>query len=269
MVLTKVLKNTEGRITHYLKHCCYFQTWVQEGKLPRYATWLVLGSCLPLSVSVQLLSCILTATHQTSLSITISWSLLKLTSIELVMPSNHLVLCCPLLLPSIFPSIRVFSNEFFLSGGQSIGTSPSASVLPMNIQGWFPLGLTGLISLQSKELSTVLSQHHSSNASILHYSAFFMAQFSHPYMTIGKTITLTRQTFVSKVMSLLSNMLSRFVIAFLPRSKHLLISWLQVTICSDWSPRKQSLCDLHCFTIYLPWSDGTKCHDLHFLNVEF
>ena len=105
-------------------------------------------------------------------------------------------------------------NWLFISGGQSIGVSTSASVLPMNIQGWFPLGLTGLISLQSKGLSSLL-QHHCSKASILRHSAFFMVQLSHPYMTTGKTIALTRWTFVGKVTSLLFNTLSRFVIASL------------------------------------------------------
>ena len=114
----------------------------------------------------------------------------------------------------------------FTSGGQSIRVSASASVLPMNIEDWFPLGWTGWISLQAKGLSSLL-QHHSSKASILQHSAFFMVQLSHPYMTTGKTIALTTQTFVSKAMSLLFNMLSRFVIVFLPRNKHLLISWLQ------------------------------------------
>ena len=111
-------------------------------------------------------------------------------------------------------------NQFFASGGQSIGVSASASVLPMNIHNWFPLGWTGWISLQSKGLSRVFSnttvQHHSSKASVLQHSAFFIVQLSHLYMTTGKTIALTRQTFVGKVMSLLFNMLSRFVIAFLP-----------------------------------------------------
>ena len=117
-------------------------------------------------------------------------------------------------------------SQFFTSGGQSIGVSASASVLPMNIQDWFPLGWTGLISLHSNGLSSLL-QHHSSKTSILRHSAFFIVQLSHPYMTIGKTTALTRQTFVGKVMSLIFDMLSRLVIAFLPKSKHLLISWLQ------------------------------------------
>ena len=117
-------------------------------------------------------------------------------------------------------------SQFFTSGGQSIGVSASASVLPMNIQDLFPLGWTGWISLLCKGLKSLL-QHHSSKASILQHPAFFTVQFSHPYMTTGKTIALTRWTFVGKVMSLFFNMLSRLVTAFLPRSKCLLISWLQ------------------------------------------
>ena len=146
--------------------------------------------------------------------------------IEPVMPSNHLILCCPLLLlPSIFPSIRVFSmSQFFASGGQSIGVSASTSVLPMNIQNRFPLGLTNF----QGTLKSLL-QHHGLKASILQHSAFLMVQLSHSYMTTGTTTALTRWIFVSKVMSLLFNMLSRLVIAFLPRTKHLLISW-------QWSP---------------------------------
>ena len=111
-----------------------------------------------------------------------------------------------------------------------------------------------------------LLQHHSSKASILRRSAFFTVQLSHPYMTTGKTIALTRQTFVGKVISLLFNMLSRLVIAFLPRSKRLLISWLQSPSAVIFGAQKNKVS--HCFPIYLPWSDGTGCHDLCFLNVE-
>ena len=115
-----------------------------------------------------------------------------------------------------------------------------------------------------------LLQHHSSKASILQCSAFFIVQLSHLYMTTGKTIALTRWTFVGKVMSLLFNMLSRLVIAFLPRSKHLLISWLKSPSAVILEPPKIKVCHcLHCFPIYLPWSDRTRCHDLSFLNVEF
>ena len=200
---------------------------------------------------IQLLSCVWhfvtpwTAARQASLSITNSWSLLKLMSIESVMPSNHLILYHPLLLllsifrqtlyhlshqgsPQSFPASRFFlMRQLFRSGGQSI--EASASVLPMNSQDWFPLVLTSLISLQSKRLSRVFSN----TAFQKHQFAFFMAQLSHPYMTTEKTTALTRWTFVGKVMSLLFNMLSRLVIAFLPKNKHLLISWLQ-------SPRSKS-----------------------------
>ena len=162
----------------------------------------------------------------TCLSITNSWSLLKLMSIELVIPSNHHILCYPLLLlPSIFPSIRVFSSELVLpirwpkywSFSLSISPSKEYSGLISFRMNWFDL-----LAVQ-RTLKSLL-QHHSSKASILWHSAFFMVQLSHPYMTTGKTIALTRQIFVGKVMSLLFIMLSRLVRAFLPRSKRLLIS---------------------------------------------
>ena len=168
-----------------------------------------------------------TAAHQVSLSVTNSQSLLKLMSIELVMPSNHLILCCCslLLLPSIFPSISVFSNESVLHVRWPKYWSFSFTISPSN-------EYSGLISFRIDwlDLPVVqgtlksLLQHHSSKAPIFRCSAFFIVQFSHPYMTTGKAIALTRQTFVGKVMSLLFNMLSRFVIVILPRSKHLLIS---------------------------------------------
>ena len=178
---------------------------------------------------VQLFATPWTVAHQTSLSITNSQSLLKLMSIESVMPSNDLTLSCPLLLPpSIFPSIRVFSNESILCIKWPKYWSFSFSISPSNEH-------PGLISFRMDWLDLLavlgtlksLLQHHSSKASILRCSAFFRVQLSHPYMTTGKTIALTRWTFVGKVMSLLSNMLSTLVITFLPRSKHLLISWLQ------------------------------------------
>ena len=142
---------------------------------------------------------------------------------DAIQPSHPVSLFSFCLQP--FPASGSFlMNRLFSSGGRSIGASASASVLPVNIQGWFPLRLTGLISLLSKGLSSLL-QNHSLKASILWHSAFFMVQFSHLYMTTGKAIALTIWTFVSKVISPLSNML--FVIAFLPRNKCLLISWLQ------------------------------------------
>ena len=191
------------------------------------------------SQSVQLLSQVWLfappwiAGRQASLSITNSQSLLKFMSIKLVMPSNHLILCPPLLLPSIFSSIRVFSNESALCiRWPKHWSLASALVLPKN-WGILPL-LPGMISftinwfylLAVQETLKSLFQHHSSKASILQHSAFFRVQLSHPYMTTGKTIALTRWTFVRKVVSLIFNMLSRFVIAFLPWSKCLLISQL-------------------------------------------
>ena len=147
------------------------------------------------------------------------------------MPSNHLILCRPLLLmTSIFPSIRIFSNESALHIRWPIYWSFSFSISPSNEYSRlisFRMDWLDLLVVQGTLKS--LLQHHSSKASILWHSAFFTVQLSHPYMTTGKTITLTRQTFVAKVMSLLFNMLSRLVITFLPRSKRLLISWLQST----------------------------------------
>ena len=173
-----------------------------------------------------------TAACQASLSITNSQSLLKLMSIESVMPSNCLILCHPLLLlPSIFPSVRVFSSKSVLCfkwpkcWSFSFNISPSNEYLGLIS---FRIDWLDLLAIQGTLQS--LLQHHSSKASILHCSAFFMVQLSHTYATTGKTIALTRRTFVDKVMSLLFNKLSRFVIAFLPRSKHHLISFLDITV---------------------------------------
>ena len=175
--------------------------------------------CLGLSVIVQLPSCVWlfatpwTAARQASLSLTISWSLLKLMSIESVMPSNHLILCHPLLLlPSVFPSIRVFSNESAFSIKWLKFWSFSFSISPSFRIDWFDL-----LAVQ-RTLKSPL-QHHNSKVSVLWHSALFMVQRSHLNMIPGKTKALTRRTFVSKVMSLFFNTLSRFVIAFLPRTK--------------------------------------------------
>ena len=185
------------------------------------------------------------------------------------MPSSHLILCHPLLL---LPPILAGSfpmSQLFAWGGQSTGVSASASFLPKKSQDWSPLGWTAWMSLQSKGLLSLL-QHHSSKASVLQCPTFSTVQLSHPYMTTGKTIALTRWNFLGKVMSVLFNMLSRLVIAFLPRSKCLLISWLQSPSAVILEPKKSKVCHcFHCFPIYLPWSDGTGCHDLSFLNVEF
>ena len=153
----------------------------------------------------------------------------KLISIESVMPSNHLILCCPLLLlPSSFPSIRVFSNESALPIRWPKYGSFSFNISTSNEHpGLISLRIDWLDLLAVQGTLKSLLQHHSSNASVLRHSAFFIVQLSHPYTTTGKTIALARQTFVGEVMSLLLNMLSRLVVTFLPRSKRLLISWLQ------------------------------------------
>ena len=178
---------------------------------------------------VQLFVTSWTAASQASLSITNSQSLLKLMSIESVMPSNHLILCHPLLLlPPIPPSIRVFSNESTLRMRWPKYWSFSFNISPSNEHPGlisFRLDWLDLLAIQGTLKS--LLHHHSLKVSILWNSAFFTVQLSHPYVTTGKTIALTRQTFVGKIMSLLFNMLSKLVITFLPRSKCLLISWLQ------------------------------------------
>ena len=173
----------------------------------------------------------------------------------------------PLLLtPSIFPSIKVFSNESALHIRWPKYWSFSFSISPSN-------GYSGLISLQIDWFDpfavqgTLRSLLHSPKASILWHSTFFMVQLSHSYMTTGKTKALTRRTFVGKVMFLLFNTLSRFVIAFLPWSKSLLVSWLQSPCAVIFGAQENKVS--HCFPIYLPLSDGTKYHDLCFLNVEF
>ena len=202
------------------------------------------------------------AARQASLSITNSRSLLKLMPIELVMPSSHLILCHPLLLlPQVPPSIRVFSNESTLRMRWPKYWSFSFSLSPSNEH-------PGLISFRMYWLDLLvvqgtlksLLQHHSSKASIFWCSAFFTVQPSHPHVTNGKTIALTRRTFVGKVMSLIFNMLSRLVITFLPRSKRLLISWLQSpsAVILEPPPNKVWHC-FHCLPMYFPWIGSYEC----------
>ena len=207
---------------------------------------------------------------QAPLSFTVSLSLLKFMSIEMVMLCNYLTLCHPLiLLPSIFLSIRVFSSELVLHirwpKHQSFSISPCneySGLISFRIDWFYLIAVQGTLNS--------LLQHHSLKASILQHSAFFIVQLSHPYMTTEKTIALTIQTFIGKVMFLLLNMLSRFVIAFLPRSKHLLISWLQSPSTVILEPKKRKSVTASTFPLlYLTYSDGTRCHDLSFLNVEF
>ena len=181
-----------------------------------------------------------TAACQASLSITNSWSLLQHMFFESVKPSNHLILCRPLLLlPSIFPSARGFFHESVLHNRWPKYWSSSFNISPSN-------EYSGLISFRMDRLDLLavqgtfksLLQYHNSKASVLQCSAFFLVQLSHPYTTTGKTITLTRWTFVGKVMSLLLNMLSELVITLLPRSRHLLISWLQSPTTVILEPKK-------------------------------
>ena len=186
--------------------------------------------------------------------------------------------CHPAISSSVVPSSSgplsfLASGSFPMSqpftwGGQSIEVSALAC-LSNEHPGLISFRMDWLDLLAVQGTLKSLLQHHSSKASVPQCSAFFTVQLSHPYMTTGKTIALTRQTFVGKVMSLLFNMLSRLVITFLPRSKLLLISWLQLpsAVILE-SPKNKFLHCFHCFPIYFPWSDGTKCHDISFLNVE-
>ena len=220
---------------------------------------------------VQLFVTLWTAAHQASLSFTLSQGLLKLMSIGSVIPSKHLSLCHPLLLlPSVFPSIRNFSSELALhirwpkykSFSFNISLFSEYSGLTSFSIEWFDL-------LAIQRTLKNLFQHHSFKAAILQCSAFFIIQLLHPCMTTGKTIALTIQTSVGKLMSLFFNVLSSLVIAFLPRRKHLLISWLQSPSAVILEPKEIVCHFFHCFHIYLTWSDGTRCHDLSFFNVEF
>ena len=196
----------------------------------------------------------MTAACQVSLSITSYQSLLKLKSIESGMPSNHLIPCHPLLLlPSIFPRIRVFSNEPALRIRWPKYWGFSFSISPSN-------EYSGLISFRTDWLDLLavqgslkgILQHHSSKASLLQHSAFLIVKLSHPNMATGKAIALTRQTFVIKIMSVLLKILHRFVIPFLQRSKHLLISWLQSPSAVILEAKKIVSHYFHCFPIYLP-----------------
>ena len=184
-------------------------------------------------------------------------------SIESVMPSSHLILCRPLLLSPVLPSIRVFSNESTPCMRWPKYWSFSFSISPSSEHPGliFRMDWLDLLAVQGTLKSFL--QHHSSKASILQLSALFIVQLSHPYMTTGKTIALARRTLVGKVMSLLFNVLSRLVITFLPRSKCLLISWLQSpsAVILETQKRKSGTVSTVCPS-YFPWSDGTRCHDI-------
>ena len=228
--------------THTPTYMEHYSAIKKNEIMPLAALWtepeiIILSSVQSLS-RVQLFVTPWAAAQQASLSITSSQSLLKL--IESVIPSNHLILCHPLLLlTSIFPSIRLFSNESVLCIRWPKYWSFSFNISSSNeYSGLISFRIDWLNLLAIQRTLKSLLQHHSSKASILRCSAFFIVQLSHTYMTTGKTIALTRWTFVSKVMSLLCNMLSRLVITFLPRSKRLLISWLQSPSAVILEPQK-------------------------------
>ena len=201
---------------------------------------------------------------------TIYLNLRKLMSIKLLMSYKCFILCGPLLfLPSIFPSIRVFSNESDLCIRWTKYSRFSFSISPSNEYSWLiSFRIDKFVPLEVQGTRKSLLQQHSSKVSILWCSAFLMVQLSHPYITTGKTIALTRHLCQTSNVSTF-NMLFRFVIAILPRSKNLLISWMQSPSAVSLEPKKISLQGFHCFPIYLPWRDGTRCQYFSFLNVEF
>ena len=265
-----------------LLSCCSLCNWFSEFHL--LPIMLCVCACVYVDILLQF-SSVQSLSHvrlfvtpwiapcQASLSITNSWSSPRLTSIESVIPSSHLILCHPLLLlPPIPPSIRVFSNESTLRMRWPKYWSFSLSIIPSKeIPGLISFRMDWLDLLAVQGTLKSLLQHHSSKASILWSSAFFIVQLSHPYVTTGKTIALTRWTFVGKIMSLLFHMLSRLVIAFLPRSKHLLISWLQSlsAVILEPPPKIKSVAVSIVSPSICHESDRTRCHDLGFLNVEF
>ena len=224
------------------QHKFHTGTILQKDRLhPLVAQGVQLNSVQSLSC-VQLFATLWIAACQAFLSITNSQSLLRLMTIESVMPSNHLILCHSFLLPSISPRIRVFSNESVLHIRWSKYWSFSFSISPSNeYSGLISFRMDWLDLLAVQRTLKSLLQHHSSKTSILQCSVFFIIQLLHPYMTTGKTLALTRWTFVGNIMSLLFNMLSRLVIAFLPRSKRLLILWLQSPSVVILKPPQNSL----------------------------
>ena len=270
---------------------CVSERWLLPGKESRpHILFCILHVWGPQFNSVQSLSHVQlfvtpwTAVRQAFLSITNSRSPPKSMSIDLVMPSNHLILCYSLLLlPSIFQGIRVFSNESALHIMWTKCWSFSFNISPSNEHpGLITFRVDWLDLLAVQGTLNRLPQHHSSKVTILQLSAFFTVQLSHPYMTTGKTITLTRWTFVGKVMSLLSNMLSRLVITFFARSKRLLISWLQSPSEVILEPKNGCLCSWWPWDLawhfqrscVVDWQQVYSqviqlCADTHFLSDSF
>ena len=254
--LTKVIRSCNGGKTVFPKTVWENLTSICQGMRLSSAQSL---SCVRLFVTLW------AAAGQTFLFITNSRSLLKLMSIELVMPSNRLILCWSLILPSsIFPSIRVFSNEAALHIRWPKYWSLSFSISPSTKYSELIAFRMDSLDLLAVQGTLKIRQHQSSKASILWCSAFFIVQLSHSYMTTGKTTALTRWSFFGKVMSFLYNMLSGLVKSF-PKEQESFNFTASVTICRDSGPQN-IVC--HCVPIDLPWSDGTGCCDLSLLNVE-
>ena len=246
-------------------HCV---TEKKKYPLPKKSVFIFQFSSFQSLSHVRLFATPWTAVRQASQSITNSRGLPKPMSIELGMPSKDLILCHPLLLPSIFPSIRVFSNGSAFCIRWPKYWSFSFNISPSHEHpGLVSFRMDWLDLLAVQGTCKSLLQHYTSKTSILWFSAFFIVQLSHPYMTTGKTIALIRRTSVDKVMSLLFNMLSRLVITFLPRSKHLLISWLQSPSVVILEPRKIKSDTVstvsHLFTMKwwdrMPWSSFSEC----------
>ena len=244
---------------------------IDQGDQLESSLSLYLFSSLQLLSLVQLFVTPWNAGCQTSLSITNSWSWLKLMSIELVMPSNHLILCRPLLLPpSIFPSVSIFSNMSVLHISWPKYWSFSFSISPSDeYSGLISFRMDWLDLLAVQGTLKSLLQHHSSKASIVWCSAFFIVQLSHLRMTTGKTVALTRWTFVGKVMSLLFNMLSRLVITFLSRRKRLLILWPQSPSTVILEPKKIKSLTVSIVSPSICYEVMGPDAMISFLNVEF
>ena len=245
-------------ITHIKEYLAFITTAVASILLPYHSV--VFSSLWPHGLQHTRLPCPVPSPRVCSNLCPLNWT-----------SFNHLIRCHLLLLPpSIFPSIRVSSNEYTLCIRWPKQWSFSFSISPSNeYSGLISFGSSWFDLLDAQGTLTSLLQHHSVKAPVFQPSTWFMVQLSHQYMPTGKTVVLTRWTFVCKVMSLLFNMLSRLVIAFLPRSKHLLISWLQSPFAVILEPPKKVCHCCHFFPTYSLWSDGTGCHDLSVLNVEF
>ena len=255
---------------HRLQDCCSQYTWPQSRLLSTHASYSYSVQFSPVAQSCPTLC---DPMNRITPGLPVHHKLMEFTQTHVHQVGNAIQPSHPLSSPSCPQSLPASGSfpmsQLFAWGAQSIRVSASTSILPMNNPGLISCRMDWLDLLAVQGTLKSLLYHHSSKASIFRHSAFFTVQLSHPYMTTGKTMALTRWTFVGKVMSLLFNMISRLVITFLPRSNCLLISWLQSPSAVILEPTKiKSDTASTVLTIYLPWSDGTRCHDLSFLNVE-